>query len=75
MSYIDKRGDGFDRPVEVVRTLLCGFGIAQVLVVCFDAQTLRVPNGGAPIGELSGSRAFYMGLTVGVGQTFRAVGE
>lgn len=75
MSYIDKRGDAFDRPVEVVRTLLCGFGIAQVLVVCFDGQTLRVPNGGAPVGPLSGSRAFYMGLTVGVGQTFRPVGE
>jgi len=72
---IDKRGDAFDRPVEMVRLLLCGFGVAGALAVCADGEVLRVRNGGARVGELSGSRVFYMGLTVGIGQTFRPPGE
>jgi hypothetical protein len=75
VTYIDKRGDAFDRPVQVARALVCGFGVAQVLVVCLDGQALRVPNGGAVTADLSGSRVFYTGLTVGVGQTFRPVDE
>jgi hypothetical protein len=43
--------------------------------VCGDGEVLRVRNGGARGGELSGSRVFYMGLTVGIGQTFRPPGE
>lgn len=72
---IDSRGDGYDRPVHLFRALLCGFGIAGALVVCGDGEVIRVPNGGMPVGELSGSRVFYMGLTIGVGQTFRPPGD
>jgi len=68
---LDARGDGYDRPVHLFRALLCGFGIAGTLVVCGDGEVIRVPNGGVPVGELSGTRVFYMGLTLGVGQTFR----
>lgn len=68
---IDKRRDAFDRPIHMARLLLCGFGVAGALVVCGDAEVLRVPNAGAPVGDLSGSRVFYMGLTVGIGQTYR----
>lgn len=75
VTYLDKRGDAFDRPVQIARALVCGFGVAQVLVVCLDGQVLRVPNGGAVTADLSGSRVFYSGLTVGVGQTFRPVDE
>ena len=72
---IDKRGDAYDRPVQVMRVLLCGFGLAGPLVVCGDSEVLRLPNGGAPVGDYSGSRVFYMGITVGIGQTFRPAVE
>lgn len=71
---LDKRGDAFDRPIHMVRLLLCGFGVAGALVMCGDGEVLRVPNGDAAVGSLAGSRVFYMGFTVGVGQTFRPPG-
>ncbi len=71
---IDKRGDAFGRPLHIIRLLVCGFGVGGPLVICGDGEVLRVANGPALGGDLSGSRVFYMGLTLGVGQTFRPGG-
>ena len=68
---IDQRSDPVARPVQMFRILLCGFGLAGTLTACGDGQILRVSSGGYNDGPLAGSRVFYMGLTLGIGQTFR----
>ncbi len=59
------------RPVQMFRILICGFGIGGALTMCGDGQIMRVPSGGYSEGPLAGSRVFYLGLTLGIGQTFR----
>ncbi|MFO0641127.1 MAG: hypothetical protein U0183_18030 [Polyangiaceae bacterium] len=71
---IDKRDDAYARPVQVVRALVCGFGVVGALLVCGDGEVFRVPNGGATAPELGGTRVFYLGLTFGYGETFRPAG-